>query len=209
LVSPPPSIPLKPTPTPPPPLSAIVIPIYSFAYFAPTIIKTLGYTTVQTQLHTVPPVAAALALCLLLAYFSDLSRLRLPYILLGQLLVITGLAILLSVHHSFKTQYFAIHLVAMGAFAAGPVIVCWYVMNLRGHVERSVGTAWMIGFGNAGGVVATFSFLAADAPRYHKGYSICMGVTAAGLVAALAYAGVVWRENRRLRGEKGGRFYSL
>lgn len=36
----------------------------AFAYFAPTIVKTLGYTTIQTQFHTVPPFAAAFALCL-------------------------------------------------------------------------------------------------------------------------------------------------
>ena len=117
----------------------------------------------------------------------------------------------MTIHHTYKVEYFAIHLVAMGAFATGPVIVCWYVMNLRGHVERSVGTAWMIGFGNIGGIVATFSFLAADAPLYHKGYSICMAMTVIGLAAALAYAGLVWLENKKIRasGEKGAKFLSL
>ena len=80
----------------------------------------------------------------------------------------------------------------MGSFAAGPVIVCWYVMNLKGHVERSVGTAWMIGFGNSGGIVATFSFLATDAPLYHKGYSICMAMTVVGLAAGVLYGALIW-----------------
>ena len=32
---------------------AVVIPVYSLAYFTPTIVKTLGFSVVQTQLHSV------------------------------------------------------------------------------------------------------------------------------------------------------------
>ena len=87
----------------------------------------------------------------------------------------------------------------MGAFAGGPLVICWVVMNLQGHVDRSIGTAWTIGFGNTGGIVATFSFLAADAPLYHTGYTICLVVTVVGIVAALLYFMLVWRENKKLR----------
>ena len=83
-------------------------------------------------------------------------------------------------------------------------------MNLKGHVERSVGTAWMIGFGNSGGIVATFSFLATDAPLYHKGYSICMAMTVVGLAAGVLYGALIWSENRKMRLAGGvGRYYSL
>lgn len=153
----------------------------------------------QTQLHTVPPVAAALALAVIFAYLSDRSQLRSPYIAFCIALTITGLAILISVHHSFSAQYGGIHLIAMGAFASGPIALCWFVMNLHGHANRSIGTAWMIGFGNIGGIVATFSFLVTDAPRYTKGYTICLAVTMVGLLASSLYGFLVWRENRKLR----------
>ena len=183
-----------------------------FAYFAPTIIKALGYSTVQTQLHTVPPVAAALVLCIIVAYLSDLHRLRSPYILGCTILTLIGLALLISIHNFFSVQYLGIHLVSMGAFAAGPIVVCWYVMNLQGHAERSIGSAWMIGFGNTGGIVATFTFLAADAPKYTKGYTICLAVTAVGVVAGAGYAALVWRDNKAIRrgdeGMKGRRLYA-
>ncbi len=58
----------------------------------------------------------------------------------------------------------------------------------------------MISFGNTGGIVATFAFLARDAPRYRTGYGIVMAFTCAGAVASTLYAGAVMRENR-----KGGR----
>lgn len=153
----------------------------------------------ETQLHTVPPPAAALALCLLLAYLSDRLRIRFPFIILGLLLTIAGFAILLTTHHGFHVRYLGICLVAMGAFSTGPIVICWYVMNLSGHVQRSIGTAWMISFGNTGGIVATFCFLAKDAPFYHLGYSICMGVVCVGVLAAVLYAGLVILENSGVR----------
>lgn len=153
----------------------------------------------QTQLHSVPPVAAALALAVIVAYFSDRTRLRTPYIAFCMALTIVGLVILISVHDSFSAKYGGIHLVAMGAFAGGPIVICWVIMNLNGHAERSIGTAWVISFGNTGGIVATFSFLAADAPRYIKGYTVCLAVEALGLVAAILYGLLIWRENKKLR----------
>ncbi|KAF6236749.1 hypothetical protein HO173_005040 [Letharia columbiana] len=182
---------------------AVIVPIYSYSYFAPTIVKTLGYSTVETQLHTVPPAAAALALCLLSAYLSDRLRLRFPFIFFGFLLTIVGLAILLTTHGGFHLRYLGICFVAMGCFSAGPIIVCWYVMNLNGHMERSIGSAWMIGFGNTGGFVATFCFLAKDAPFYHIGYSICMGATCIGALAVVLYAGLVILENNAARKRDG------
>lgn len=183
----------------------------AFAYFAPTIVKTLGYSAVNTQLHTVPPTAAALALCLIMAYLSDRTGLRSPFIGFGLGLIISGLAILITVHHTFSAQYAGLCLIAMGAFSAGPIIICWYVMSLDGHVNRSIGSAWIIGFGNTGGIVATFAFLAKDAPRYHTGYSILLAFVCLGSLATALYMACVWRQVKRLRAtdppEEGRRRY--
>ncbi|KAI4099497.1 MAG: hypothetical protein LQ339_005924 [Xanthoria mediterranea] len=178
---------------------SIVIPIYAFAYFAPTIVKTLGYSTVNTQLHTVPPTAAALALCLLIAFLSDRTGLRSPFIGVGLGLTIAGLAILITVHNIFSAQYTRLCLVAIGAFSAGPIIICWYVMSLDGHVNRSIGTGWMISFGTTEEIVATFAFLAKDAPRYHTGYSILLAFLCLGSLATALYMACVWRQVRRFQ----------
>ncbi len=56
--------------------------------------------------------------------------------------------------------------------------------------------------------MATFCFLAQDAPLYHLGYSICMGATCLGLLAVVLYAGLVILENnnaQKSEGEKGAR----
>ncbi|KAF2679748.1 putative allantoate permease [Lentithecium fluviatile CBS 122367] len=174
----------------------VIVPIYSYSYFAPTIIKSLGYNVVQTQLRSVPPFVAALVLCLGIAYVSDWTRVRMVFVAFGLTLAIIGLAILMSIHHHFPTQYAGLCLVAMGSFSAGIGIICWYVMNLHGHVERSIGSAWMISFGNTGGIVATFTFLAKDAPFYRKGYAICMGAVCVSVVSTIAYAGLILKARK-------------
>ncbi|EFY87332.1 allantoate permease, putative [Metarhizium acridum CQMa 102] len=178
-------------------------PVYAFAYFTPTIVKSLGYDVLQTQLRSVPPFAAAFGLCLVLAYLSDRTDLRVPYVLVSGAILITGLAILLTIHANFSLQYAGICLVCMGALGAGPSVICWYLMNLTGHKERSIGSAWMISFGNTGGILAPFAFLPHDAPYYRLGYSLCMAITVLGIVATGCYALLVLRERRRLSRDGG------
>ncbi|KAJ6031548.1 hypothetical protein N7540_002280 [Penicillium herquei] len=177
----------------------IVVPIYAFSYFAPTIIKALGYGTIQTQLHSVPPFASALGLCIVTAYFSDRLGLRMPFILLGDLLIIIGLAIMLTMHgeDNFSPEYLGICFITMGAFSSGAVIICWVLMNMHGHKQRSFGSGFVIGVGNAGGIVAVFCFTTDDAPLYKRGYWILMGITLAGTVTTVLYGLVVARERRR------------
>ena len=47
--------------------------------------------------------------------------------------------------------------------------------------------------------MATFCFLAKDAPSYHMGYSVCMGVVCVGVLATVLYGGLVIRENNAAR----------
>ncbi|KAF2839589.1 putative allantoate permease [Patellaria atrata CBS 101060] len=190
---------------------SIVTPVYAFSFFTPTIVRTLGYSVVQTQLHSVPPFAAALVLCLIMAYISDKINLRLPFILFGYALLIVGLAILLCIHHKFSPQYGGIHLVLMGSLGAGASIVCWYLMNLKGHKQRSIGSGFMISFGNTGGILAPFTFLKKDAPNYETGYSICMAMAVLGIASSVTYGVLVWREKKAARrnGDEDAEFLSL
>jgi hypothetical protein len=78
-----------------------------------------------------------------------------------------------------------------------PVIVCWFNMNLGGHHRRAIGTAWQVGFGNIGGIIATYSFLSTDAPLFKKGYSICIAFICLSAVSCAAYAAAITWENRK------------
>ena len=99
------------------------------AYFSPIIIRTLGYSPIQTQLLSVPPWASAFVLAMVTAAASDRLRTRYVFIVGLVALALTGFAILLVVHDHQHLQYAALFLAASGNFSAMPIIVCWPNMN--------------------------------------------------------------------------------
>ncbi len=84
----------------------------------------------------------------------------------------------------------------MGAYTAMPIIVCWFNMNLGGHHRLAVGSAWQVCFGNVGGIVAVYGFLKQDAPKYTKGYSICLAFTCLSFLSSTAYVIMCVVQNR-------------
>lgn len=177
---------------------ALLLPGYSYAYFAPAVIQRFGYTPIQTQLHSVPPWAATFVWCMLIATVSDLTKKRYLWIVVSISMGCIGCIVLLATDHTMiKTQYAMLFLFVMGAYGATSVMVCWFAMNLGGHHRRSVGSAWQIACGQIGGIIAVYSFLKKDKPEYTPGFAICLGF----LVLAMLLAGVLFlgyaRENRR------------
>ncbi|EJT76465.1 high-affinity nicotinic acid transporter [Gaeumannomyces tritici R3-111a-1] len=179
----------------------LIVPAYGYAYFAPGILQTFGYDPIQTQLHSVPPWAASFGFSMLCAYLSDRTRHRFAFAVLAILICISGFAILIAVHDNTNVQYAGLFLVAMGAYTAMPIIVCWFNMNLGGHHRRAVGSAWQVGFGNIGGIIAVYAFLKRDAPFFIPGYSISISFTVLSILACVAYGVACWAANRRRDGE--------
>lgn len=122
----------------------LIVPAYGYAYFSPGIIEGYGYSPIQTQLHSVPPWAAAFGYCMLVATISDRVRHRFGFAVFSICVAISGFAILTTIHDNTTVQYAALFLVTMGTYTAMPIIVCWFNMNLGGHHRRSVGSAWQV-----------------------------------------------------------------
>ena len=178
----------------------LIVQAYGYAFFAPTIIRTYGYSPIQTQLHSVPPWACSFVFALIIAYFSDLVKHRFLFTLVTTAIAIAGFAILLSTHNNRHLEYGALFLVTMGTYSALPVIVCWFNLNLGGHHRRAVGTAWQVGFGNIGGIIATYAFLAKDSPEFKPGYSICISFACLSALSCAIYAiSLIWQNRSRDR----------
>lgn len=153
--------------------------------------------------HSLPvalgvPLFCLLCLANIVAHASDKFRVRLLLIFLRLAMLITGLSMLMTIHSTtnFSTKYAGLYLTTLGSFDIGGNIVCWYVMNLRGHAERSMGSAWMICSGNAGGIVATFAFPTKDSTYYRTGYSVCLATSALCVVSCTSYAQLIWDEKK-------------
>lgn len=144
-----------------------------------------------------PPWAVAFVVSMLVAAFSDWLRHRFLFTLIPIAIGIAGFAIVMTVHHNTHLEYGALFLVTSGVYSAMPITICWFTMNLGGHMRRAVGTAWMIGFGNIGGIISTYSFMASDAPKfYHTGYSICLGFICLSALSCVLYFCAVVLQNR-------------
>jgi MFS family permease len=181
----------------------LIVPAYGYAYFAPGIIRTYGYGPIETQLRSVPPWAASFVFSMIIAVVSDRLRHRFAFAVFAICVCISGFGILIAVHDNTQVQYAALFLVAMGAYTAMPIIVCWFNMNLGGHHRRSVGSAWQVGFGNIGGIISSFAFVPEDGPKFITGYGLSLGFTALAIIACTIYGFGCWSANKKRDRETG------
>jgi dipeptide/tripeptide permease len=183
--------------------------------FQPTVLKTLGFTASQAQIHTIPVYMVAMFACLTTGYLSDRFRTRYPFVLLGGLICLFGWAIeFLAVKHINSTtglgwpgqRYAGMFLIAMGESVQLPILVVWVSNCLRGRKERVVGFATLIGGSQVGNLVSASVFLTRQEKcGYRTGFATGVGVGCLGILAATAFFAGLWWENRGLeRREIGG-----
>ena len=155
----------------------------------------MGYTAVSAQQHSVYPWVCAFGVINVVAFISDRFK-RLPFAIGTCIMAIVGLAMILGATHSPKVRYAGCFLTASGLYTAMPMVVCWAALNNGSHIRKSVGTAWQIGFGNIGGIIATFIFLPKDAPVYKPGLATSIAGVCFSILCSLAYFFVCHRMNQ-------------
>jgi MFS family permease len=169
----------------------LIVPAYSYAFFAPSIISTYGYDAIRTQLFSVPPWACAFAFAMLLAFASDFTRHRFAFAIFAICVSITGFAILTVVHNNRPLQYAALFLITMGTYSAMPIVVCWFQMNLGGHHRRAVGTAWQVGFGNIVCLLLLLLRFPSPCPLSNVPSSLCVGSSSRAASASFVLSCIV------------------
>ncbi|KIP10636.1 hypothetical protein PHLGIDRAFT_207855 [Phlebiopsis gigantea 11061_1 CR5-6] len=182
----------------------LLVPAFSFAYFSPTIIQSYGHSAITTQLLNIPPYFGAFVYGMIVSAISDRIGQRFLFCLFSACLALAGFVILYVVHDNTHLEYAALFLVASGTYTAMPMALCWFGMNARGHAQRAVALTFQIGTGNCGGILAAYSFLAKDAPKYLPGYSICISTTCLAIVSACLYYVGVSRANSKQKAEDDG-----
>ena len=100
-----------------------------YAYFSPTIIRSLGHSPIKTQLYSVPPWIVAFGTSMIIAVFSDWLRMRYTFIMIPLVMTVIGYAMLVSIHHNVDAMYAALFLAVAGNYSAMPVVLCWFNTN--------------------------------------------------------------------------------
>ncbi|KAI4221043.1 MAG: hypothetical protein L6R36_007171 [Xanthoria steineri] len=174
----------------------IVCPLYGTSLFLPSIIRELGYTSSTAQLLTVPIYITAAVLAVAVAWFSDRSGQRSPYIFSCMCAIGIGFIICIgaSAHGGAPGAVYAgIFIAVCGIYPAFPGNVTWISNNLAGSYKRSAGMAIHIGVGNLAGAMASNFYRQSDSPKYLLGHGLELGFVAVGLCAVV---GLRWNYSR-------------
>ncbi|CAI7630655.1 unnamed protein product [Penicillium glandicola] len=144
------------------------VPLQAVQLFLPVIIQRLGYSTVKTNLFTVAPNISGAAVLLILAFSSDWTRWRFPFIALGFLFTFAGFVIyaIIDVQKDLNVAYFASFLMTWGTSAPSVLLDAWYNNNTADEGRRVVLTSIAVPLANLMGVVSSNIFRAQDAPEY-------------------------------------------
>jgi len=157
--------------------------LYGLAYFAPSIVNTLGYSPTRTQLMTVPPYACSFVVNIGTAFLSDRYRQRGLATIGISIIALIGYAMYLGSTHK-GVIYAALFFQVTGAYGAAPTLSAWNANNVMPHYKRA--TAVAIGYimSNSGGILSTWIFT--KPPRYTTATRINLAFSVAMAFVALA-----------------------
>jgi hypothetical protein len=181
----------------------------SMALFVPSLLRGMGYSGLQAQLYSVPPYAWAACVCVVVATLSDRTKTRGLWLMGVMPFTAVGFILLLTVDN-VGVRYFAIFLCLTGAFTASPILLAWTVENSAGHTTRAIVAGTVVGFGNIGGILATWTYIATDAPKYVRGHSINLSFTCLGVgIITLSTFYLRWENKQRSLGRRDNRLAGL
>ncbi|SMQ51012.1 unnamed protein product [Zymoseptoria tritici ST99CH_3D7] len=172
---------------------------FGFSTFLPTIIRGFGFSSVRTQLLTVPVYLWASFFYLSIAYFSDLVRRRAFFMVPLALVTAVGYCMMLGVEMSnTAVLYFATYATATGIYCCVGLNVTWISNSNAGYYKRATAIGLQQTVGNSAGIMAGQIYRLKNGDgRYVIGHAVSV---AAIVLASVGYAimfGVLDRVNKR------------
>lgn len=197
------------------------IPLQSVSLFLPQIIGRLGYTTVKTNLYTVAPNVTGAVMLLILAFASDYTKWRFPFIAAGFFFSFCGFVIYsaIDVQHSLHVAYFATFMMCWGTSAPSVLLDTyvhffpsietelttfrWYNNNIPDENRRVFLTSMGVPLANLMGIVSSNIFRPQDAPQYIPALATTATFGAVGIVLTLGLGFYMIFDNRRRNTRQG------
>jgi cyanate permease len=98
------------------------VPLQSVTLFLPQIVARLGFSTVKTNLYTVAPNISGAVMLLVLAFASDLTKWRFPFVAAGFLFTFIGFIIYVSIDvlNDKHVAYFACFMMTWVCLSVSP-----------------------------------------------------------------------------------------
>ncbi|KAJ6543605.1 MFS general substrate transporter [Mycena vulgaris] len=187
----------------------------SVGQFFPTLAKTLGFSTLNTLLLTVPPWLLAALLCVLSAWHADRTGERFFHVSVWIWVMMVGFIISLSTM-SVGPRYFSMFLMAIGDAGCAMTLV-WTSNSIpRPPAKRAFALGMVNGIGNLGTLgahtlprpafrssfirfrVGSYAWKSKWGPQYRQSSEISLAALAVSTVLALVIRQRLVRMNRQL-----------
>lgn len=168
----------------------------SLPVFLPTILKGMGFSSINAQGLSAPPYFLAFIVSLASTYVADKTGQRGVVIIVTSLIGAIGYTVLATVK-GVGPRYFAVFLAAAGMFPAIFNIAPWVVNNQGSDTKRGIGIVLLQMFGSCGPLLGTRLYPASEGVLYVKGMAVCAAfMYLAALLAFALRCYLVW-ENRK------------
>lgn len=177
------------------------VPLQSVSLFLPQIVSALNYSTVKTNLYTVAPNVTGAIMLLVLAFSSDLLRIRFPFIVLGFVFTFIGFIIYAAIDDvtaQIQLAYYATFMMCWGTSAPSVILSTWYNNNVAHEGRRVTLTSVGVPLANLMGLVSSNIFMNKEAPKYETALvtTAVFGATGA-VIATLTGLFMIWDNARR------------
>ncbi|KAF7556145.1 hypothetical protein G7Z17_g1648 [Cylindrodendrum hubeiense] len=187
-------------------------PFSSLSLFTPSITKGLGYDSLQAQLMTVPPYAAAFIVTIALSFYCDKYDRRaattIGLMLVGAVGFIVSACLPVTEYHG---RYAALIIACCGTFATIPILLGWLSANLRSTSAQGLALALNISFGAPGQIAGVWIYKSSEADiGYPTGHWTNGALLLVGAALTSVLVGLYIHRNRQIeRGIVTGQKWAL
>lgn len=176
-----------------------LISVTAVQQYSPSIIKSLGFGTVQANALYSVGAYCAVVLVVLLAFIADRTKRRGPSVLIAAAWSLIAYACLRqSIHHSKWPRYAAI----VAANATNTVIhilnIGWVSVNCQGPMQRSIAMAMIVMAANCGSIAGAQVFRTEDAPLYLNAFTATLALSAICFIVIIGQLVWYFSSNRKL-----------
>ncbi|KAI1181677.1 major facilitator superfamily domain-containing protein [Nemania serpens] len=185
---------------------ALGVPLQSVALFLPQIVQRIVQDTVKVNLYTVAPNITGAVTLLILAFSSDLLRIRFPFICLGFALSFSGFIIYAAINdieRQIKLAYYATFMMTWGTSAPSVLLSTWYNNNVAHEGQRLALTSVGVPLANLMGLVASNVFRDEDKPKYAPAIITTASFGGFGFIVAACLGLYMTLDNRRRNRRQG------
>ncbi|KAI8813523.1 major facilitator superfamily domain-containing protein [Cladochytrium replicatum] len=180
-----------------------LIPLYSFSFFLPSIVRGLGFTSLNAQAMSSPPFLVACLASVASGYSSDHLKDRSLHAMFGMLQLAQFGKLRIRLKHFIRAGYCLNLFLAARFRPQHGYSICthhhlrnggllhhspnrWVSNNVSGSTGAGVALAMVVGFGNIGGAIAGQVYKSSDAINFYQTSHIVNGsLTIVGILLVL------------------------